>query len=1099
MKKEDDMEKKKIPHRLNEILIERIKKYQIQDFSQLINSPNDEDTNNSILGGLINFDVEKNDISDYEENNDNDLDKITVNDIYIEPYQYNDYEELNEEEEEEENLKNNNNIKYNFKNEENNNVNINVLINEDFNKYLDLIQKDYKKFENNHFPKLIVEKDDHKKKYIDNIRKKIYETKQGEKIVVNNDVYSTSLAYLKNKDIFYDMPPRYKRDETEFTLDYNLLEENMETIFMKSKEFIEMNSSLSTSMSKVLFYSNYLDKYINDKLEPFDKSINISFDKIQRDRQFISEIKTKTMKNSGNIILKRLKMNNTKKLIEKLQKYKNLKNKMDSLESLFSDPKKSQEIYKLIGVCKEEIEIIKNKNNTESNCESIIELFEQKLNEYKSRNDAHLSGELSQVIYNYFNNFITIGNEKEINNTEKIEEYEKYGISKFVLEKIYSNSEFYSLILNNINIPSPKEELEKISKICEYYIEGNLMSNIFLQLRGIFIVLGDQIMEQILTIFNGKLNNKANAVKKENKSNENESKENENKESVNKENENKENENKGKERESEDNENKKENDKKDEENEEENENDSKKENENTETENTENEKENEIINEKLENNEEMPIKEENKDNDKIFILLCILLSKNKLNETILSFIDIILSKVENSEIIDKILKENIVKECKEIKTILQENIKNIIKEQIQKCLNNISKNDNLDKYINNYYFVLEMIKNEIPKYDLINPETKMNDNKLIKIIIKEQKNFIEQWAKNNVERFETNLYKSWETLKEIPQQYQNYLDVFFTFDIESNCMKDEALITKFPSEKINLIKESLEEVENNQDNEENKPNKGLLFLKDGDKPELRIKINQTGLYIINFAFEVLKMFTLFHKECYGNILGNVAVLIISHLNYQIDQIYSKEKKDFNITQLEVSMTYSIFLLIQYIYEHIKESDFIVEIAKNSKQKLIDSYFEIAKNINIGLEKSKTKIKEMLEENCINKSLNKLYKIEMPNYSMETGVYPVKEYTLIFVGSLQDIYKSMLNSYEDSFIIEMVNKALEEFLDKFEEFIFHGEKIEDENCLRQFKKDMIFLKKNTVFINILDLTDFRNRIDQINKSVLPEWLLKAKKK
>ena len=88
---------------------------------------------------------------------------------------------------------------------------------------------------------------------------------------------------------------------------------------------------------------------------------------------------------------------------------------------------------------------------------------------------------------------------------------------------------------------------------------------------------------------------------------------------------------------------------------------------------------------------------------------------------------------------------------------------------------------------------------------------------------------------------------------------------------------------------------------------------------------------------------------------------------------------------------------------------------------------------------------------------------------------------------------------MINSYEDSFIIEMVNKALEEFFDKFEDFIFHGQKIEDENCLKQFKRDMIFLKKNLVFITILDLTDVKNRIDNINKSVLPESMLKTKKK
>ena len=100
MIKKDEKEKEKISRRLNEILIERIRKYEIQDSSQLINSPNDGDTNNTFLGGLINFDGEKNNISDYEINND--LDIFSVNDIYMESFQYNDYDELNEEEEDEE-------------------------------------------------------------------------------------------------------------------------------------------------------------------------------------------------------------------------------------------------------------------------------------------------------------------------------------------------------------------------------------------------------------------------------------------------------------------------------------------------------------------------------------------------------------------------------------------------------------------------------------------------------------------------------------------------------------------------------------------------------------------------------------------------------------------------------------------------------------------------------------------------------------------------------------------------------------------------------------------------------------------------------------
>ena len=1065
MIKEKKKGKEKISHRLNEILIERIRKCQTQNISQLINSPNDEDTNNSFLGGLLYFDGEQNNISAYEINND--LDKITVNDIYIESFQYDDYNELSDEEEEEENEnipkknknKNINKIKYDFKNDENNLDNINTLLIQDFNHYLDLIQKDYKIYENNHFPKLL-DNDYNNKILIKNPLNTLYETKKGEKIAINDKIYQKSIAYLNNQDLFYEIPPRYQREKLEFTLDYNLLEENIDNIQKRSMELIDINSRVATSITNISLYSYHLDKYIKDKLDPFNNYINNSFEKIKRDKYLISEIKAKTLQNAGNIILRRLKMNNIKKTIAKLKKYKNLKNSMNSLELLLiSDPKKSQEIYDLINKCKEEIEKIKNINNLENSPESLIGIFENKLNEFKNRNDAQMSQELAQILNKYFNNFLIIENKNEIivDKKEKFDDYKKYGITEFVLEKVCSISNIYEEILTQLYFSSPQEDLEKVSKICDYYIEGKLINNIYIQLKGIFTSLNEQVIKYILSIFRETLDKKNNNIEKEDNKNENKEKENENKE-----------------------------------------------NENYKLIEENNNEINNITNEIKTNNEnnknnhinlQSVNKDEINESDEIFILLCILLSKNKLNSTLLLFIKTILTKVENSDIIDKNLKENIIKECNEIKNNIQEKTQNVINIQIQNCLHKVSLNIDIDIYINNYYLILELIRDEHLKNSNNNTD---NNSQLSKIIIKEQLNFIDNWAKTKKLKFESNAYKSWDIIKEIPQQYQKILNVFFSFDIESNCMKDETIINKYPLEKLNLIKEALEE-EDEEDNEEKENNKELLIIKDGDKPQFKIKATQTSLEIINFSFDLLKMFIFFHKECYGNILGNAAVLIISHLNFQIDMIYDEES-DIEVTHSEISMTNCIFLLIQYIYDHIRESDFFVEIAKNSNQKLIESYFEITKNINNCFDKSKYRIEDIIDNKCIKESLDKLEEIELPNYYMVSGDFPVKEYALMFVSSLKDIYQSMSNSYEESFIIEMVSKALEEFFDKFEDFIFHGQKIEEENCLKQFKRDMIFLKKNLtlVFNNLLDISDIRNRIDNINKSVLPESMLTKKK-
>ena len=1059
MKKEEEQESEgeKIPRKLNEILIERIRKYDIQDTSQLVNGPNDEDTNFSYLGGLINFDGGNDSSSLNNQINNNDIDKMTENDIYLEEYKYNDYNELEDDEEEEieenEKIVNDSHIinkekisekivkKNEVKNEEINKnnkdpKNIRIILSENFNQYLDKIQKNYNKYSNNHFPKIITNTSNNIKQLaLKNLKEKIYNTKTGEKIIVNENSYITSLAYLKNKDLFYDIPPRYKKLKEEFTLDYNLLEEDINNIQIKSMEFIELNSKVSTSISKVLLFSYYLEKYINDKLDPFNNSINISYEKVIKDKKYIYEIKLKTMENAGNIILKRLKMNNTRKLIMKLKKYIKLKNSMNDLELLFKGKKNTQQIYDLINKCREEIMKVKNINIKEKSNENIINIFEKKLGEFKNKNDTNMSLELSELLDNYFKSFINFRDDmnenKENIDKEKIfAEYEKFGITKFVIEKITSTSDIYNSILSSLYFPSNEEEIEKLSKICEYYIEGNLINKIYIQLKGIFTSLCEQQMEKILSIFREKLIGKQKEKNKE------------------------------------------ENDKID-------------------------KKDIDEKGEKKEKqNEENKINEDIINSNEIFVLICIIISKNKLKEILISFIDVILTKVEKSEIIEKLLKNKIIKEFQDIKVLIQENIKNLIKNQIQMCLTKISLSNytDIDKFINNYYLILESIKDEIPNYY----ETENNNNnKLSKIIIKEQKNFIENWTKRNLSKFGNELYKSNQPLKKVPPKYQNIVNVFFSFDIENNCMKNETLITKYPKEKIDLIKESLEEEENNNE-EENEPNEELINIKDGDKPELKIKISQISLDIINFSFDIMKMFTLFHKECYANILGNMAVIIISHLNLQTDKVYDTETNS-EITQNEISMSYCIYILIQYIYEHIKDNDFFVEIAKNCKQKLIDSYLEITKTINRGIETSKKRIEEILENQCIKASLIKLQQIELPNYTIVSGDVPVKEYALLFVSSLKQIYESMINCYEDAFVKEMMNKALEDFFDKFEEFIFHGQKIEEDSCLRQFKRDMIFLKKNLVFINILDLTDVKNRIDNINKSVLPEYMLKTKKK
>ena len=1029
---------KKISRKLNNILIDRIRKYQSQDVTQLLNSPKDEDSDNSYLGGLINF------VGDDSQNLDDEinyfLDRIPIDDIHIESIPDNEYINDNivvEKKEKDgiEILKETNEKKEdnNIKNKENNNPNetddlninifteskkpensIRILLAENYNNYFDLIGNSYEKYDNNHFPKIIIkdDKDNTKKIMLNNLSKKIFYTEEGKKIIINEEIYTTSLAFLKNKKIYNDIPLLFKTNKEEYKLDIELLDDTIENIQKKNMEFIEINKLVSTSMSKILIFCNQLDKYIKNKLEPFNISINTSYQKIFNKKKRIKEMKEITLKNSGNIILKKLKMNNLFKLMKKLKLYTKLKNNMNNLEQLLLDPKNYQKTLDLINKCKNDIEFVQNENTIK---DPILEIFQNKLIEYKNENDGYMSGELSQVLKNYFSHLIKI----EHNSIEKnLEIYNKYNISKFVMEKISSFQQKHNDLLASFSFSDPKEELEKMSDICDYYIKSNLINNLYTQLRGIFLNLTENTLNDIISSFNEEL------IKTE-----------------------------------------------------------------------------EINEDKIKGEELNDINIQNE----ICILLCFLVSKNKFNEIIFEFIDILAKKLEKNENID----ENIIKEVNYIKLLVQKNIRNKFLEQIKKCLDIISSICNLDIYINNFYLVLEMLKDEIPKYENEKVEEKeenneINNNKepndLHKVIIESQKKFVENITQYMISKFETEKYKSWEALKEIPQRYQNILNIFFSFDININCLKDEYIISEFPSEKIKLIKELEEEEEektNNNSDDNSEINNQLILIKSGEKPEIKIKSNQTLLEIIQQSFDTLKMFTMFHKDCYGTILENFTKLILFHLDFQTEQIYNG-KCGFSVSQQEVCITYCIFLLLEYIYEHIKTSEFFLTVAEVCDGKISDNYLDLDNEINKCCDLSKKKLEDLIENHCVNEALNKLYEIKLPYYNVISGDVPVNEYCISYVSILKDIYESMNNCYQENFIKESMNKALDDFFDKFEDYILHGKKIEDENCLKQFKRDMVFLKKNLVFINIMDLTEIKNRIDNINKSVLPEWLRHKKK-
>ena len=214
-----------------------------------------------------------------------------------------------------------------------------------------------------------------------------------------------------------------------------------------------------------------------------------------------------------------------------------------------------------------------------------------------------------------------------------------------------------------------------------------------------------------------------------------------------------------------------------------------------------------------------------------------------------------------------------------------------------------------------------------------------------------------------------------------------------------------------------------------------------------------------------------------------------------HIEFQKEEIL--KGKNIEITQTEISMTNSILELIKNITQRLKSSESFNLISKYVEQNTIDDFLDMIKTIDDILIITRKKIEDLIQERCINDSLKELEKINLPNYNIAEDDVRINNYSLNLVSLIKTLYDSMLNSYDEYFIVDTIKNALKKFFDKFEEFILKGEKIEDIESLKQFKKDTIFLKKNLPSLTLVNMDEFKIKIDNINKKVLPESLLKKK--
>jgi len=957
---------------INKILIHRLRKYNFQNFSQILNTPEPEPSYFSYFENITNiiYNTMYNDEPNIETEIDKDLDKFSEENIII----------------------SDSFDKIWFKNDKDNNkkTNLKILLEEESDIYINKIDNKYKIFCNNH-------------KEIPKIKNKSNINNKNDELIKNQRFLNLKSIYITNEDILLGIPDEYKVQHNEFKTDPDLLSKPVNYLRVKCDGLIKMSTQIDKELEKILGHTNKLDHYIQNNWQPWNLNINLYFENIKIYHKKIDSIKNKALGNTSKLILKEIKRKNIKKLRDICKQFKTIKESIMTLASLIKNVKQYKLINELIYKNQNYIENIKKIAKGKV---GIIDLFEMSLKNFKENNNSHTSGELNKILEEYFQDFVYI-DETYLNS------FEMFQISEANYKLISSYSYGIKRLLEHLQFKKQRDEIEKIDSLCEYYIQNNLIKSIYNKLRGIFTNTTTDILRKLLDFFKTEIKKKEEENEKEN---------NEQKKDINK-------------------------------------------------------------NEEKNNDIDIDIKEEQG------LLLCLIITKFNFCKNMKEFVDEILKVINNSEDknVTKIIKADFNTECQEIINKIDYYSNFIIKTQLSECFKDSLMNAPINKFLQNYYLINELIEPIIS-----------SDEKNKSMLWEYQNNYIRNWTKIKINKFSESYYKSWDPLPEVPYESQLLLNFYFDFDINNNIIENN---------NFQKALENFEKIKNDfcniDDNDEIQKTQFLSVKFKNTKKEfetINIKINKTALDIIETSVEVIKLFCLISPGCYGAMLESFSDILIKHITYQKNEIFNY-KNNFTVSQKEVCTTSTIFILVKYIYVYFKDCDFFVKIMKHSDKSAIDNFLSVFKVVNEALDLSKKKIEEIIYNNCIDESLKLLEKIQLPNYNVpdKNSDVPVNEYVYTLISVMKIIYDSMIGSYETEFIVKTFKPAIIKFFDKFEYFIFHGKVIEDEKCLKQFRKDMTFLKKNLNFINVFDISEMKSRIDNINKKVLPEHMLKTKKK
>ena len=124
-------------------------------------------------------------------------------------------------------------------------------------------------------------------------------------------------------------------------------------------------------------------------------------------------------------------------------------------------------------------------------------------------------------------------------------------------------------------------------------------------------------------------------------------------------------------------------------------------------------------------------------------------------------------------------------------------------------------------------------------------------------------------------------------------------------------------------------------------------------------------------------------------------------------------------------------------------------------------------------------------------------INLFNELDFENYPIFQGKN-YNEYIIKF-SKMKKIYDNMKYAFLKNDIVEIFVMEFNNIIDAMEQIVEQRPNIEEDNQLKQFRREMFYMKKVFEMFDLIDVKDYQERIENISLYVNPDKTVKKKKK